>query len=96
MSILLGLLLTFVLICWRLDHSSRNDCAQKLSLANERVHEIANSCLRGHPLIKWKHPSPTPASDHWYWRVRFEGLEYLFTEEAMKQARQRAELLIVK
>jgi hypothetical protein len=62
----------------------------------DHSHGITTSALRGNPLVKCAHPSPQPASDHWYWRARFEGLEYLFTEESLRTARNRAELLLRK
>ena len=54
--------------------------------------DVKRSALRGHPLVKWQHPSPTPTADRWYWRARFAGLEYLFTEEAIRTARTRGAL----
>lgn len=62
--------------------------------AIERLHAVSDSALRGHPMVQWRHPAPQPASDLWYWRARFDGTEYLFTEEAVRTARQRAELLL--
>lgn len=70
------------------------DC-QHLDKAYERVHEMADSVLRGCPVVKFKHPPPIPSSaDHWYFRVRIEGKDHLFTEEAVRDARNRASLLI--
>ena len=62
--------------------------------AIERLHAVSDSALRGHPMVQWRHPAPQPASDLWYWRARFDGTEYLFTEEAVRTARQRASLLL--
>jgi len=70
------------------------DC-DKLAAANERIHEFSNSLLRGFPVVKFRHPEPVPANaDHWYYRIRMENLDHLFTEEAVREARRRAELLI--
>lgn len=65
------------------------DCPHK------RLHDITNSAILGSPMVRFAHPSPVPSSaDHWYFRVRIEGLDHLFTEEAVRSARRRAELLI--
>ena len=79
----------------RVERKSRADCMKRcthLNAAYERLHAVSNSNLRGHPLVKWRHPQPVPSSDTWYWRARFEGLEYLFTEEALRTARTRGAL----
>lgn len=70
------------------------DCP-RLNQAYERIHEISNSALRGAPVVRFAHPAPVPpAADHWYYRVRLDAYDHLFTEEAVREARQRARLLI--
>lgn len=70
------------------------DCP-RLDQAYERIHDISNSALRGAPVVKFTHPSPVPpTADHWYYRVRMDACDHLFTEEAVREARQRARLLI--
>lgn len=70
------------------------DC-EHLDKAYERIHAISDSCLRGSPVVKFAHPAPVPpAADHWYYRVRMDAHDHLFTEEAVREARQRALLLI--
>lgn len=61
--------------------------------ANERLHAVANSAMRGHPSVKWRHPSPTPASDAWYWLSFESGAPLLHTDEARREALRRAALL---
>ena len=75
----------------------RGECSrahERAEQAIERLHAVSDSALRGHPMVQWRHPAPQPASDLWYWRARFDGTEYLFTEEAVRTARQRASLLL--
>lgn len=60
--------------------------------ANERIHQISNSAMKGHPLVKWRHPQPNPAGDTWYWRARFEGRNALFTDQAVQAAYQLGNL----
>lgn len=70
------------------------DCP-RLDQAYERIHDISNSALRGAPVVRFAHPAPVPpAADHWYYRVRMDANDHLFTEEAVREARQRARLLI--
>ena len=75
----------------------RRECArahERAEQAVECLHAVSDSALRGHPMVQWRHPAPQPASDLWYWRARFDGTEYLFTEEAVRTARQRADHLL--
>lgn len=77
------------------EREERVHCSEHCSALNrayERLHSVSNSALRGHPLVKWRHPQPVPAADRWYWRARFEGVEHLFTDEQITAARQRADL----
>lgn len=70
------------------------DCP-RLDQAYERIHDISNSAWRGAPVVRFAHPAPVPpAADHWYYRVRLDDHDHLFTEEAVREARQRAGLLI--
>lgn len=70
------------------------DCP-RLDQAYERIHAISDSCLRGGPVVRFAHPAPIPpTADHWYYRVRMDALDHLFTEEAVREARQRATLLL--
>lgn len=72
--------------------AERATCAKHcraLNHAHERLHAVADSSLLGHPLVRWRHPDPTPAADAWYWRARFEGKEALFTDEALVTALER-------
>jgi hypothetical protein len=70
------------------------DCP-RLNQANERLHAISDSALRGAPVVRFTHPPPVPPTvDPWYYRVRMEAHDHLFTEEAVREARQRALLLI--
>lgn len=70
------------------------DC-EHLDRAYDRIHAISDSCLRGGPVVRFAHPAPIPpTADHWYYRVRMDALDHLFTEEAVREARQRAMLLI--
>lgn len=48
--------------------------------------------MKGHPLVKWRHPQPNPAGDTWYWRARFEGRNALFTDQAVQAAYQLGNL----
>ena len=38
---------------------------------------------------KWSRPDPRPGADPFYWIIKAGGQNYLFTEEAMKVARER-------
>lgn len=73
---------------------ARDDAEARASKANERLHAVSNSALRGHPLVRWTHPNPSPASDRWYWLARFDGRQALFTAEALDTATKRATLLL--
>jgi hypothetical protein len=63
----------------------------QLAASDEIRHSVANSALRGCPAVKWHRPYPVPAgADAWYWRAMFAGEPHLFTDEALREARQRA------
>ena len=86
-----------VALYWALDERdlqrrARERAEAALVQSNERIHAISNSALAGHPLVKWRHPNPMPASDAWYWRARFAGRNALFTEEAVRTAFLRGDL----
>lgn len=68
---------------------------EQLATSDEIRHSVANSALRGCPAVKWHRPYPVPAgADAWYWRAMFAGEPHLFTDEALREARQRAVLLL--
>ena len=85
-------LLALVTVLSLLLYFARCDVARERA-AREKLHGVADSAMRGHPLVKWSHPNPLPSSDKWYYRARFAGVEHLFTEEAIRTARHRAESL---
>lgn len=72
-----------------------DDLRSRLSAATEDRHAVANSAMRGCPAVKWARPQPIPeGSDAWYWRAMFAGEPHLFTDEAIREARQRASHLL--
>jgi len=67
----------------------------QLSASDEIRHSVANSALRGCPAVKWHRAEPVPpGADAWYWRAMFAGEPHLFTDEALREARQRAAHLL--
>ena len=79
--------------------SARRDNAvlnAQLDAALRDKHDIANSAMKGAPAIKWHRPYPIPPNaDAWYWLIRSDNKKFLFTDEARKEAEQRARLLLI-
>jgi hypothetical protein len=67
------------------------DLSIRLADSEEYRELVKKSALRGNPLVKWNLHSTGVT----YFRARFEGVEYLFTSEAVAQAKRMADLLII-
>jgi hypothetical protein len=80
----------------RVERKARLQAVAALHAANEQLHAVTASSMRGHPLVRLNNPKPTPASDKWHYYARFEGVGYRFTEEALRTARERDESLRAK
>jgi hypothetical protein len=101
MNIALSVLAVLLFTLWRLSARDarkaqvRADAEEAAKLKAVRdMHRAINEAMGGYPLVKWNHPSPTPTSDKWYYKARFAGRVYLFTEEAVRVAGERASLLL--
>jgi hypothetical protein len=77
----------------RLAEQQAEEARRREDAANERMHAVGESVLRGHPAVKWTHPNPAPASDKYYWLHFEEGAAHLETEEARQEAIRRGRLL---
>lgn len=82
---------------WLRERDLRRSFEAKAFVLNARLEDseeyrelVKQSGLRGNPLVRWTHKSTNAV----FLKARFEGETYLFEEEAVRQARQRAVLMM--
>jgi hypothetical protein len=78
------------------DAEQRAQKAQKKAVdAIDKMHAMANSAMKGAPLVKWVRHEPIPeGADRFLWRLPIDGVIHLFNDHELGSAKIRASLLL--
>lgn len=92
-AIIIILVIALLSACWFLFNTSCDLNVAKQTVDSQR-RIIASMKNAGAELQRRDNPNPAPASDKWHWYAVLGGKTYVFTDEALKVAGERADNLL--